>query len=153
MCHLQSCIDFWSFYTQRMTPHCLSCFLFHILFSRHKRSEHPSILKKLLYKCRYNAQVWHQEFCFYEQHSISKKHWLLSSVPNIQWFHMGIRDELSKRNISEGREDKHPSQNALEREDIKCIAQVHTVREQRKRLLWKEKKQADRPSKGESKKF
>lgn len=48
---------------------------------------------------------------------------------------MGIRDELPKRNISKGREDENPSQNSLEREDIKCIAQVHTVREQRKKLL------------------
>lgn len=48
---------------------------------------------------------------------------------------MSIRDELSKRGISKGREDKHPSGNSLVREDIKCIAQVHTVREQRKRLL------------------
>lgn len=55
-------------------------------------------------------------------------------MANIQCFHTGIRDELSKRNISKGREDKYP-RNAPGREDIKRIAQVHTVKEQRKRLL------------------
>lgn len=46
-----------------------------------------------------------------------------------------IRDELTKRNISKGREYQHPSENALVREDFKYIAHVHSVREERKRLL------------------
>lgn len=44
------------------------------------------------------------------------------------------RQDLKKK-ISKGKEDMYPSGKAPEKEDIKCIVQVHVVRKQRKMVV------------------
>lgn len=57
-----------------------------------------------------------------------------------------------KEKISKGRESKYSSEKAPEREDIKCIAQVHVVREQKKMfVLTRETNKQSFP--GKNKKF